>query len=187
MPIAPEHVPTVDKVNAYLLTRAQGDLCKDVVNCNSWPAEAFLMDDLLRYVRNDAPLPQATRAETRLYLRAVSWFTYPTVSETELIETSDRLPNLSAADRALFHEALNGHSKDEALEPAAQRIDEVYGEAWTELQRVRRLADLAWRDIQGAELPDEVKHAKEAVNALRPLRDTIYFHRHLSHWLALTA
>lgn len=187
MPIAPEHIPTVDKVNAYLSTRAQGDLCKDVVNCNSWPAEAFLMDGLLRYVRDEEPLPQATRVETRLYLRAVSWFTYPAMSDVELIKMSDTLSHLSATERALFHEALTNHTKDDALESAAQRMDEVYGQAWSELQRTRRLADLTWREIQNEDLPSEVKQAKKLVNTLRPLRDAIYFHRHLSHWLAFTA
>lgn len=184
MPIAPEHIPTVDKVNAYLSARAQGDLCKDVVDCNSWPAEAFLMDDLARYVRDEQPFPQATRAETRLYLRAVSWFTYPALSASELLQQIDTLTHVSPADRQVLQEALSGTLQDEALEPAAQRIDDIYVEAWNELQKQRRLADLPWREVQRTDLPQDVLLAKQRVETLRPFRDTIYFHRHLPHWVA---
>ena len=185
MPIAPEHIPTVDKVNAYLLTRAQGDLCKDVIDCNSWPAEAFLMEDSQRILRDEAPLPQATHAEIRLYLRAVSWFTYPPISDAELIVGIEATGMLTASDRALFHETLAGHVTNEVLEPAARRMDEVYSRAWTELQRVRRLADIPWREVPSDTVSDEVKRARTTINTLRPLRDTLYFHRHLPHWLAL--
>lgn len=187
MPISPEHIPTVDKVNAYLSKRAQGDLCADVINCNSWPAEAFLMEDLLCLINDEAPLPEATRAQTRLYLRAVSWFTYPDYSDLELMERVDHSDVLSGEDRALLHQALAAHLKDEALEPATQRVDALYGEAWKELQASGRAHTLSWQQLENTGLPEDVTLAKERVNALRPIRDAIYFRRHLAHWLAWSA
>ncbi len=184
---APEHIPTIDKVNAYLATRAQGDLCRDVMDCNPWPAEAFLMDDLTHYAEGKTPLPHATRAETRLYLRAVSWFLYPPVSEERFRAQVDEAKTLTAADKALFHGALAHKQEEDALEPAIQRIEALYVEAWSDLQKARREADLPWRALQGADLPEAVQEAKARVELLRPLRDTLYFYRHLSHWLSWSA
>ncbi len=184
---APEHIPTIDKVNAYLATRAQGEACRDVMDCNPWPAEAFLMDDLAHYAEGKAPLPHASRAETRLYLRAVSWFLYPPVSEEAFRKQVDAAKILSAADKALFHGALAHKQEEDALEPAVQRLEHLYVDAWTALQKARRDADLPWRALQEKELPETVAAAKADVEALRPLRDTLYFYRHLSHWLAWSA
>lgn len=183
MLIAPEHIPTVDKVNAYLSTRAQGDLCAEVINCNSWPAEAFLMEDLTRFVLNERPA-NTTRAQTRLYLRAVSWFTYPAFTDLALIERIDALGNIGPSDRALLHEAFARHLQDEALEPAAQSIDRIYVEAWNALQKARRLQDVTWKRIGEPEPVPALQSAKDRVESLRPIRDAIYFKRHLPHWLA---
>lgn len=184
MPLAPEHIPTIDKVNTYLTKRAQGDLCRDVVDCNTWPAEAFLMDDLRVYIERSQPQPAASRVEIRLYLRALSWFQYPPLSDQELLYAIDTAPLLTAADRILFHQALTTDQQDEALEPAAQCIDERFLEAWSNLQKARRDADLPWRAIGSEHLPGPVLEARADIQSLRPIRDALYFRRHLSHWLA---
>lgn len=181
---APEHIPTVDKVNAYLATRAQGDLCRDVMDCNPWPAEAFLMDDLAHYLAGQAPLPHATWAETRLYLRAVSWFLYPALSEDQFRARLDGLTGISATDKALLHGALAQAHEEDALEPAVRAIERAYLNAWSSLQKARRDADLPWRALEGEDLPEAVRAAKTRVNELRPLRDQLYFRRHLAHWLS---
>ncbi len=181
---APEHIPTIDKVNAYLATRAQGDLCRDVMECNPWPAEAFLMDDLAHYVAGQAPLPHATWAETRLYLRAVSWFLYPPLSEERFRARVDALTGVSGTDKALLHGALAHTHESDALEPAVQAMERAYVSAWSSLQKARRDADLPWRALEGGDLPETVQTAKARVNELRPLRDQLYFYRHLAHWLS---
>ncbi len=181
---APEHIPTIDKVNAYLASRAQGDLCRDVMGCNPWPAEAFLMDDLAHYAAGQAPLPHATRAETRLYLRAVSWFLYPPISEDAFRARVDALADASADEKALLHGALAHAHEEDATEPAVQAIERLYLAAWAGLQKARRDADLPWRALEDASLPEPVAAAKARVNALRPLRDLLYFRRHLAHWLS---
>lgn len=184
MPLAPEHIPTIDKVNDSLRKRAQGDLCRDVTECNTWAAEAFLMDDLQHYVEQTDPLPHATRAETRLYLRAISWFQYPALSDQELLERVNHLSTLSAADKSAFHQVISEQLTDDSAEPATQRIDALYVDAWQHLQKARRQADIPWRLLGGEALPTEIIEAKAVVDALRPLRDALYFRRHLSHWLA---
>ncbi len=186
MPLAPEHIPTIDKVNDYLRKRAQGDLCRDVTECNTWAAEAFLMDDLRHYAEHTDPLPHASLAETRLYLRAISWFQYQALSDHELLQHMDQLPQLSAADKATFHHAISEQLTDESAEPATQRIDALYLDAWQQLQKARRRTDIPWRLIGSEALPADVIEAKAAVDTLRPLRDALYFRRHLSHWLAWT-
>lgn len=183
MPIAPEHIPTVDKVNTYLSTRAQGDLCRDVLDCNTWSAEAFLMDDLRTHTEA-IPSAAATHAEVRLFLRALSWFQYPAPSDQELLQHIDTAPLLSAQDRALFHQVINEHLQDEAAEPAAKRIDERFLEAWSDLQSARRSHDVPWRQMGNDALPSAVLEARSVVQALRPIRDALYFRRHLSHWLS---
>lgn len=184
MPLAPEHIPTIDKVNDYLRRRAQGDLCRDVLECNTWAAEAFLMDDLEHHVNQTEPLPQATHAETRLYLRAISWFQYPALSDAELFERIDRSEGLSPQDKALLHETLSEQRTDEAAEPATKRIEILYLDAWQSLQKARRQADIPWRLMGNEALPTPVIEAKLPLEHLRPLRDNLYFRRHLSHWLA---
>lgn len=184
MPIQPEHVPTVDRVNEHLRARAAGDLCTDVLSCNTWSAEAFLMEDLRQYLEGSAPTPHATRAETRLYLRAVSWFQYPAVSPQDLLENLRRDPSLAPQDVQLFAHVFAESLQDEAVEAAAQRIDELYLAAWDKLNRARREADIPWRSLGQEALPAEVITAKMRVDALRPLRDTLYYYRHLPHWLS---
>ena len=184
MPLAPEHIPTIDKVNAYLTKRAQGDLCRDVTECNTWPAEAFLLDDLRTYVEQAQPLPQASHAEIRLYLRALSWFQYPALSDSELLLAIDAAPLLDAHDRTLLHHTITDHLQDDLAEPAAHCVDVRFLEAWAQLQKERRLADLPWRQLANETLPGPILEAKALVQALRPIRDAIYFRRHLSHWLA---
>ncbi len=184
MPLAPEHVPTVDKVNTYLERRAQGDICKDVLDCNSWGAEAFLMDDLARIVRHEEPHPNATLAETRLYLRAVSWFLYPAPSDQALLFMIDQNPLFSSSDRALFHGALVSHLQDEQIEPAVQRLETLYLHAWDNLKNACAQTHLAWRDLAKTDTPENIRSARQAVETLRPLRDALYFRRHLPSWLA---
>lgn len=184
MPLAPEHIPTIDKVNEYLHQRAQGDLCRDVTECNTWAAEAFLMDDLRRYHEHSEPAPQASLAETRLYLRAISWFQYPALSDTLLLEHIDQSTALSAQDKSLLHSAVSDQRMDEAAEPAAQRVDALSLDAWSSLQAARKEADIPWRSLTDEALPTAIIEAKMGVDAFRPIRDAIYFRRHLSHWLA---
>lgn len=186
MPLAPEHVPTVDKVNAYLESRVQGDVCKDVLHCNSWAAEAFLMEDLNRIIQRTPPLPHATLAETRLYLRAVSWFLYPALSDQELLSLIDQSTTFSASDRSLFHSALAGQLQDERLEPAVQHIEALYIEAWNALKNTCSQNRLSWCDLAKTDHPEAIQQLKQAIDRLRPLRDALYFRRHLPHWLAWT-
>lgn len=184
MPLAPEHVPTIDKVNDYLRKRAQGDLCRDVTDCIPWAAEAFLMNDLQHHIEQTDPPPHATRSETRLYLRAISWFQYPAMSDQELLNRIDQLQAVSAADKTLLHQAISRQLTDENVEPAAQCIDTLYLDAWERLQKARRQADIPWRLVGSEALPTEVIEAKMWVDELRPIRDALYFRCHLSHWLA---
>lgn len=184
MLLAPEHIPTIDKVNDYLRKRAQGDLCRDVTECNTWAAEAFLMDDLRRHHEHSDPVPHATLAETRLYLRAVSWFQYPALTDLGLLERIDQSADLSPQDKSLLHGVISEQRMDDAVEPAAQRIDALSLEAWSTLQAARRTADIPWRSLVDEALPSVVIEAKAGVDALRPIRDAVYFRRHLSHWLA---
>jgi hypothetical protein len=184
MPIQPEHIPTVDRVNEHLRKRASGDLCQDVLSCNSWAAEAFLMEDLRQHLEGLTPTPHATRAETRLYLRAVSWFQYPPVQPQTLLSSIQQELALSPDDTRLFAQVFIEHLQDEAVEAAAQRIDELFFEAWNALNQARRAADLPWRGLAQEALPTDVITAKLRIEALRPLRDTIYYYRHLPHWLS---
>ncbi len=182
MPIAPEHIPSINKVNAYLASRAQGDLCEDVLDCQTWPAEAFLMDDLAKHLAQEHPLPKASLADTRLYLRAISWFQYPALSDVELLAHIHER-SFSSDDTALFAQVFSNDQKDQEAERATTRIDALYLAAWQELQKARRARDIPWRDVSHTALPSDVLEAKLLIETLRPLRDALYFRRHLSHWL----
>ena len=183
MRIAPEHIPSIDKVNAYLALRAQGDLCEDVLDCQTWPAEAFLMDDLTAHLHHTNPLPKASLADIRLYLRAISWFQYPACSDSELLTLIHTQTAFTSQEKALFSQIFSQDQKEQDVEQAVGRLDTLFLLAWQELQKARRAHDLPWRAISHDALPSDLIEAKGAVEALRPLRDALYFRRHLSHWL----
>ena len=180
----PEHIPTVDRVNTYLRVRASENLCEDVLSCNTWAAEALLMEDLRGYIETSRPAPSASRADIRLYLRAVSWFHYPLPTPQELVHVIQTELDLAAQDKQLFASVFQEHLQDDAVEPAARRIDALYHKAWQALTEARTAAAIPWRDLEHDALPTAVIEAKMRVNALRPLRDTIYYYRHLPHWLS---
>lgn len=190
----PEHIPSINHVNAYLQKRDQAHLCQDVTDCNPWPAEALLLEDLR--VIEDEHGSDAEREHIRTLIRAVSWFTYPPIPESALVpflEETHRslrewaLPKEYSAAWETILASCDAGETGTLLESSCRKMDHLFLFVWKELNRFRKAHNIPWKQLAQNDLPADLQLQKDLVQLIRPVRDLLYFRRHFSGWLEPSA
>lgn len=169
-PGEPERIPNVEALHEYLV-RTKGakpgdlssavpnlpsrrEICRDFFHCNIWDVEPHLLDDLHQAKKggneNDVHL-------IRELIRAASWASHGRTDPVVCLQLMKQI----GLDQPKIREALTRFLCDDQIEAAVQIIeDEV---------------DRAWKEI--LENPKQNEAARARLQALRQIRDQLYFQR----------
>lgn len=183
------------------------EACDNLIGCDPWKYEPFLMDELFRERRggND---PEAVR-RLRGLIRAGSWMTYPrqtpadvlaelaSVRQAELGDWDWKLRNADpdtakeikenreeqARDFGLTERAVADGLRGEDLEEATRVVEDLLGHAWYRLKGAMSAHGLDWRAAESH--PATSKLFRE-ISGLRPVRDYLYHRRLYPNWAKFT-
>lgn len=183
-----------------------GQACDNLIGCDPWKFEPYLMDELYRELRGGDP--EGIR-RLRGLIRAGSWMTYPrqtpadvlghltAVRRSELQDWDWRLRNADpdtakeikenreeqAREFALVERAVAAGLSGPELEQATRLVEDLLGHAWYALKRELAARGLSW-DAAAAH-PATSRLFRE-ISELRPVRDYLYHRRLYPNWAKFT-
>jgi hypothetical protein len=183
------------------------EACNNIMGCDPWKYEPFLMDELFRERRGNNN-PEAVR-RLRGLIRAGSWMTYPRqtpsdvlrhiadIRQAELEDWDWRLRNADpdtakeikenredqARDFALVELAVTAGLSGEDLEDATRVIENLLGYSWYQLKAAMAAHGLDWK---AAETHPATSKLFREISELRPVRDYLYHRRLYPNWARFT-
>ncbi|MBI5655128.1 hypothetical protein HZC53_05775 [Candidatus Uhrbacteria bacterium] len=187
--------------------RLIADACDNVMGCDPWKYEPYLLDELFRERRNNTDPETVPRL--RGLIRAGSWTSYPRPSQKDILhdladvrraEAQDwdwRLRNADpatakeiredrdeqAAEFTALEHAVGSGVIGEALEVHARTIENLLGHNWFALKKIMAANGLDWRQAETDPATSRLFHE---IQKLRPLRDYIYFRLLYPKWAKFT-
>jgi len=173
-----EHLHSVLDLHRYLEESGHGEACKNLYSCDPWKYEPILLEELEKH-----------RGSPRLrgLIRAGSWMTYPRMDLDAVLDrlhTVRRLDTNPADAQALdaIESALKTGKLGADLEPETQALEHISRELWLQLKRA-----LAPHGIPSTEASNDqtTKPLRRELDALRPIRDFLYYRTLYPTWAKL--
>lgn len=187
--------------------RLIADACDNVMGCDPWKYEPFVLDELFAE-RRKAGDPEAVR-RLRGLIRAGSWTSYPRPTQVDVLrdladvrrtENQDwdwRLRNADpdsakeiredrdeqSAELFSLERAIENGDLGETLETHARSIEDLLGHAWFSLKKLMAAKGLDWKQAETDPATSQLFHE---IQKLRPLRDYVYFRLLYPKWAKFT-
>lgn len=214
-----EHIANLSDLHGYLeVMRAKlrnkpeerqmlAEACDNIIGCDPWKYEPFLIDELFRE-RREGKDPVEIR-KLRGFIRAGSWMSYPRPTPDDVLadiakvrnseqrdwdwrlrnadpDTAKEIRENRAAQQAEFtalEQAISEGISGDGLEPHTRNIEEILGHAWYNLKKQMAANGLDWKQ---AESHPATNHTFKEIETLRPIRDYLYFRLLYPKWAKFT-
>ncbi len=214
-----EHIANMSDLQAYLqVTRTKlrnrpeeqkrlAEACNNIMGCDPWKYEPFLIDELFRERREGNDPAEVRRL--RSFIRAGSWMSYPRPTPDDVLsdiakvrnseqrdwdwrlrnadpDTAKEIRENRVAQQAEFtalEQAVQNELSGDDLEPHARNIENLLGHAWYSLKKLMAANGLDWKQ---AETHPAASHIFKEIETLRPIRDYVYFRLLYPKWAKFT-